>query len=103
MVGWEEKAAEQGWNLCCSYFVTRTASHRGGVLFDAKFCPKFTLRRTGTVQEIMNPKSVEVLLYHNTFIFEKARKFQLGITWLAKREIKNTIWFHVVFKLSLES
>lgn len=51
----------------------------------------------------MNPESVEVLLYHNTsFSLEKACKFQLCITWLAKRKIKNTVWFHVVFKLSLE-
>lgn len=39
--------------------------------------------------------------YNISFIPEKAHKFQLCIAWLAKGKIKNTFWFHVLFKLSL--
>lgn len=39
--------------------------------------------------------------YSISFIPEKAHKFQLSIAWLAKGKIKNTFWYHVVFKLSL--
>lgn len=42
VVGWEQKDAEQGWHLCCSYFINKLRHTGVGVCLLLEFCPKYT-------------------------------------------------------------